>query len=253
MANVAPDRSPTLVHCSYHKCLTVFANRCFSATLGEAYRSFSGPLDAFYAQHRHFAVSATSDFAVDVTRLDDFRISRFVRDPRDLLVSGYHYHRKGIEAWTTRLVPTAESWRATGARPAALQDGESYADCLRRISVEDGLIAEMEFRAPHFCSMLAWPADARIRVWKYEDILGREGETMDEVVAHYGWEPSDPRRITVRQEGERWRAGDGRLAWDAHVRDPRAGQWRDLFTPAVARAFTARFPTLIADLGYAAA
>lgn len=247
---MADEPALSLVHCSYHKCLTVFANRCFTAVLGDGFHAFSGPLDAFYADHRRYAVSATSDCAVDVGQLGAFRVSRFVRDPRDLVVSGYHYHRKGIEAWTTRMVSEAAPWRATGARPAALHDGESYAACLQRLDAESGLIAEMEFRAPHFRSMLAWPDDPRIRVWKYEDILGRERETMDEVASHYCWSPADVRRLALAAEGERWRSGDGRLAWDAHVRDPKAGQWRQAFTPAVTSAFRERFPMLLAGLGY---
>ena len=182
--------------------------------------------------------------------------SRFIRDPRDLVVSGYLYHLKGPEAWTTRDAHTLPAWRATGDRPAALRAGESYAACLQRLDQEDGLIAEMEFRAPHFLSMVQWPTtDPRIRVWKYEDILGHEAQAMDEVVRHYGWsdhqgDPTWDLRTAVQREAVRWAAGEGQLSWDNHVRDPRPAQWRSLFTSKVQRAFVERFGNLPQQLGY---
>ena len=248
---------PSLVHCGYHKCLTVFVDRCFMQVLGDRYHRFHGPPDAFYAEHQRYTVSGITDHLLDLSRLDDdYRISRFIRDPRDLVVSGYLYHLKAPEAWTTRDVPTLNAWRATGALPGALRAGESYAACLQRLDREDGLIAEMEFRGPHFRSMVEWPtSDPRIRLWKYEDILGREAQSMDEVGAHYGWAdvPSSPSytlRKGLREEAVRWHAGAGRLSWDSHVRDPRAGQWRELFTPKVRRAFTERYGDLAQQLGY---
>jgi hypothetical protein len=232
----------TRVHCSYHKCLTVFANRCFMHVLGDDYRHFERDLQAFHAEHHRYALSATTDCIPDLSRLGDYRISRFIRDPRDLIVSGYLYHRKGVEHWTT--TPWKNPVRIQGMRA-----GEHYAACLQRLDQDEGLIAEMGFREPHFRTMLDWPADdPRVRVWKYEAILGDEVRAMDEVGAHYGW--SDERRQALREQAGRWRAGEGRLSWDAHVRDPRPGQWRDLFTPRVDRAFREQFGDLPERLGY---
>jgi hypothetical protein len=131
---------------------------------------------------------------------------------------------------------------------------ESYAAALQRIDEEDGLIAEMLLRQPTFNFMDKWPAsDPRIRVWKYEDILDHEAETMDAVAEHYGWtdEAGLAMRETLRERAEFWRAGDGsRLWWDTHVRSPRGGQWREAFTPKARAAFSEQYPDLIESLGY---
>jgi hypothetical protein len=149
---------------------------------------------------------------------------------------------------------TREEWRASGDIPRSLRAGESYAQCLRRLDQEDGLIAEMEYRAPHFRAMLKWPTnDPRIRIWKYEDILGHEVQVMDEVGAHYGWpDDTDPPslRESLRREADRWHARDALLAWDKHPRDPRPGQWRALFTPKVRGVFKELFGDLPQQLGY---
>ena len=248
--------TPVLVHCGYHKCLTVFVNRCFTHLLGDRYRNFFGRLDEFYAAHGGLAVSGTSDYLLDLTKLGDYRITRFIRDPRDLVVSGYFYHQRGLDPFSTIVSPTPEQWRSAGAIPRALRKGETYVQCLQRLDQQEGLIAEMEFRAPHFRSMLAWPAaDSRIRLWRYEDILGHEVEVMDQVGAHFEW-PDDTApfsfRESLRREADRWRAKDTLLAWDKHPRDPRPGQWRTFFTPKVQAVFERIFQDLPQRLGYEA-
>jgi hypothetical protein len=245
---------PTLVHCGYHKCLTVFVNRCFTHVLGDRFHNFFGKLDAFYAEHGRLAVSGTSDYLLDLSKLGDYRISRFIRDPRDLVVSGYFYHQRGLDPFSKMVNPTPDDWRFAGAIPSALRRDETYVQCLARLDQEDGLIAEMEFRAPHFRSMLAWPtSDSRIRLWRYEDILGREVEVMDEVGGHFEW-PDDTAPFSLREslriEADRWRARDALLAWDKHPRDPRPEQWRELFTPRVRDAFERLFGDLPEKLGY---
>jgi hypothetical protein len=102
--------------------------------------------------------------------------------------------------------------------------------------------------------MLQWPTDdPRIRAWRYEEILGDEVRTMDEVGAHYGWpDDGDPSslRQALRREADRWRAQDALRAWDAHVRDPKPAQWRKLFTPKVRSAFRDLYGDLPQRLGY---
>jgi hypothetical protein len=245
---------PTLVHCGYHKCLTVYTDRCFRHVLGDRFRSFFGKLDLFYAEHRSLAVSGTSDYCLDLSKLDDYRISRFIRDPRDLVVSGYFYHHRGLDPFAAIVGPTAEQWRDEGAIPQALRAGESYVECLKRLDQEDGLIAEMEFREPHFRAMLEWPTnDPRIRLWRYEDVLGNEVRVMDEIGAHFEWPDDDSPlsfRESLRREADRWRMRDALLAWDKHPRDPKSGQWRQLFTPKVRRRFDELYEDLPERLGY---
>jgi hypothetical protein len=244
----------TLVHCGYHKCLTVFVARCFTDVLGERFHDFHGEFNEFYARHANYLLSAVSDVRLNPARLGDYRISRFLRDPRDLVVSGYHYHRKGVEDWTNLVHETPPGWRVRIQNAGLMLPTESYAAALQRIDEEDGLIAEMLLRQPTFNFMDKWPAsDPRIRVWKYEDILDHEAETMDAVAEHYGWtdEAGLAMRETLRERAEFWRAGDGsRLWWDTHVRSPRGGQWREAFTPKARAAFSEQYPDLIESLGY---
>ena len=243
----------TLLHCGYHKCLTVFSARCFTDVLGDRFRDFHGAADEFYAEYSRYTLSAVTDVRLNLSKVGDCRVSRFIRDPRDLLVSGYLYHRKGVESWTNEVQEHKPGWRLRLEQGRLLLPNESYAAALQRLDQEDGLIAEMLWRQPTFRNMNRWPAnDPRIRVWKYEQILDREAETMDAVAEHYGWIDGAglERRALLKERAEFWRAGGGRLSWDSHVRNPQSGQWRDMFTPKVRAAFEAMCGDLPQRLGY---
>lgn len=246
-----------LIHCSYHKCLTVFFgrvmhslfNRCLPWSRG--YRHYNSHLEDFYNGFREQRVASVNNRFLDLERLGKFRVSRFVRDPRDLLVSGYFYHRRGAEAWTRHQAPTARDWYfANGVVPHLMRGQQvSFAEHLQSVPKEAGLLAELEFRRRHFESMGAWPeSHPYIMVFRYEELVGNESAAFERLFEFYELTALE-RRIggwLVR-----------RFAWkpdrsDAHVRDPTPGQWRAHFTPRVERAFLDQHPGLLERLGYEA-
>lgn len=246
---------PNLVHCSYHKCLTVYYRRVMDAVLnrcqpwGDGYRHYNSHLLDFYEGFPDDRVSSINNRVLDLERLGDYRISRFVRDPRDLVVSGYFYHKRGAEDWVIIEAPTAADWYfANGVVPQALAaEGTSFARYLQSVPEEEGLLAELEFRAPHFESMALWPDDdPGIVTYRYEDILGREREVFRELLEFYGLSTIERRlgEWFAKRYSLRWRGGD------PHIRNPSSGQWRQFFTPRVRRAFDARYAGLVQQLGY---
>jgi hypothetical protein len=246
---------PHLIHCSYHKCLTVYFGRIMSAVFNRClpwsagYRHYNSHLDDFYDGFRAHRVASINNRALDLERLGRFRLSRFIRDPRDLVVSGYFYHKRGAEAWLTIDSPTEADWYfANGRVPEKLRAaGGSFAEYLNSVSEEDGLLAELEFRERHLESMTRWPADhPDIVTFRYEDVVGNEAEVFDALFDFYGLGPLE------RQLGA-WfarRYALGSRGADPHVRNPASGQWRQHFTPRVRRAFDADYAGLVEALGY---
>jgi len=248
--------TPHLIHCSYHKCLTVYYKRVMHAVFNRClpwsrgYRHYNSHLDDFYDGFRQQRVASVNNRALDLERLDSFRISRFVRDPRDLVVSGYFYHQRGAEAWTHLEGPTEEAWAfANGCVPQGLRaaGATSFASYLQSLPKEDGLLAELEFRRYHFESMARWPAEhPDIVTYRYEDFLGNEARVFGELFEFYGL--SSLERALAKRFVKRYSLR--KLAADRHVRDPTSGQWREHFTPRVKQAFDARYPDLLERLGY---
>lgn len=170
--------APHLIHCSYHKCLTVYYKRVMDAVFNRCL------IDDFYDGFRRHRVASVNNRALDLGRLGKFRLSRFLRDPRDLVVSGYFYHRRGAEAWTTAEARRPLKWYfANGCVPEGLRaDGSSYARYLQSIPEEEGLLAELEFRRHHFESMAAWPERPGHRHLSLRRDRGRRGAGLSRAV-----------------------------------------------------------------------
>ncbi len=251
-----------LIHCSYHKCLTVYYKRVMHAVFNRClpwsrgYQHFNSHLDDFYDSFQRLRIASVNNRTLELSRLGQFRLSRFVRDPRDLVVSGYHYHRRGAEAWVNIEAPTAEDWYfANGCLPEGLQaqggarsaGGSSFASYLQSIPEEDGLLAELEFRRYHFESMANWPSQhPDIVTYRYEEILGDEARVFDELFTFY--DLSSLERTLGHWFVKRY--SFRKIASDPHVRNPASGQWRKHFTPRVKQAFDTRYAGLVEQLGY---
>lgn len=244
------------IHCSYHKCLTVYFTRVLSGLynrlffLSRGYRHFTSRIDLFYQNAAQYRVASVNNHPLDFDRLGpDFRISRFIRDPRDLVVSGYFYHKRGAENWSRIVDPAPEDWQVVnGTIPEKMGKGHSFASYLESLSLEEGLLAEIEFRQGHFCSMRMWPRDdERIKVFCYEDILGREAAVFRELLAHY--RVSFLERMLGAFLAMHFSAKKQRRMLK-HIRNPAAGQWREHFTPRVEAFFNHKYADVLEFYGY---
>lgn len=244
-----------LVYCGLQKCLTMYTRKVFRAAcrarLGHrrTSRHFYHRLDVFYRECQVYGLSSINGHAIDLDRFDDVRVVRLIRDPRDLLLSGYFYHKRAAEPWCTYTNPHDVEWTVVNAPvPSALGPGESLAAYLNAASLEDGLRAEMEVRRHHFASMMEWPeSDPRVLLMRYEDVVGNERAAFEAIFGFYEL-PWLSRRLGLRaalalRADEQW-------GKSTHIRDPRRGQWREYFTPALSRAFNDRYGQLLERYGY---
>jgi len=127
-----------------------------------------------------------------------------------------------------------------------MPQGVSYAGYLKSLSLEDGLIAEIQFRKFHLESLREWPDDERIRLFKYEAILGNEAEVFRQIFDFFLL--SHAEQIAAAWLASRFSVD--RRTDDRHIRDPRPGQWKERFTPRVAAYFDDRYADIIDRLEY---
>lgn len=243
------------IHCAYHKCLTIYFSRVMSRLYNDlrpksgGYKHFNSHLDEFYESLGKFRILSVNNHKPDFDRLGDFRVTRFVRDPRDLVVSGYLYHKRGAEKWSNVVDPTPDDWKVVnGNIPAGMKAGESYATHLQALPEEDGLLTEIEFRKRHFEGMLAWPEhDPRVLAFRYEDILGNEVATFARIFEFYRLPLLD--RAIGRWLASRYSAKKQRRRME-HIRNPEPAQWKKRFTPRVTERFMDRYGELVERFGY---
>lgn len=246
---------PVRVHAGYHKCLTEYCKKVYRTACRPpvrwrgSFRHFFHRIDMFYGDCSRHTVSSVSGQAIDLDRFDDIRVVRMVRDPRDMLVSGYFYHKRSAEHWCDLVDPTDVDWMmVNGAVPTSLPANQSLAGYLEGATVEEGLLAEIDFRRHHYASMLEWPEqDPRIRLFRYEDIVGDEIRAFGEIFDFLG--VSGAARwlglfVAGRQRASRQA---GRLS---HIRNPDSGQWRRHFTERVAATFNERYGAVLDRYGY---
>lgn len=243
-----------LVHCSYHKCLTslfqlVFRNYFASIGRAEDYIHFKSEIGSFTRYGTHYALSSINNHCLGHDEFPDVRISRFIRDPRDLVVSGYFYHKSASEPWTRIQQPTKSDWLSVnGSLPSGLDEHESFADMLNKLPVDEGLIAEIDFRRFHFESMRKWAeADERVLLLKYEDYVGDEITLFRKLLDYYQFPEDQYSAVLVFVEKYSVKKQAGQTK---HIRDPKPSQWAEFFSPRVASYFNERYADILERYDY---
>jgi hypothetical protein len=189
----------------------------------------------------YFAHSRDFDWAMFAGR--PFRGTHMVRDPRDVVVSGFHYHQWSTEEWLH--VPRPElSGRTYQEQLNALPPEEALALEIRRSagsSIRE--MGEWDYHQPEFLEL------------RYEDVFGREREAFEKVFRHYGFRPDAAAtaaeiadRFSFRQISER-QAGE--VGGRNHLRSGKPGGWQELFTPEHRRLFDELAGDVVERLGYA--
>ena len=261
-ARASAFRGRLLAHFSYHKCLTLYFQRVMQRLATE----FGFAWLPFYDDATGFAEAAlgrgdarllvlTDSDTVPWQALPEFRGSHFVRDLRDLVVSGYHYHLWTREAWCTA---PGFPWHRYTDRPefawvepdrSQRPTAGSYQSYLQQLGSERGLLMEMLFRTPCIEQLRRWDFGREdILELRYEDVVGNEEAAFSRLFEHYGFTPSAAARGSelVRE----FRLENQPRRERTHVRSGASGQWRAHFTPRHVDCAKALFGDVLTRLGY---
>lgn len=252
---VTPIKGRIRVQCGYHKCLTMYFRRVskkiamWNNPFNGEFRHFFHRLDEFHQDSSQYSISSVSGHCLDLDQFEDIRAVHIIRDPRDMIISGYFYHKRAGEPWCNYINPTDDDWSVVNARvPSALPADTSFADYLNNVSIEEGLAAEIEFRRNHFESMMKWPTDdPRVLTVKYEEILGNESDTFKKIYDFYGF-PFHTKMAAMVYAGRYSAKSARRLS--THIRNPSGGQWKELFTPDLKHRFDEQYGGLLEKYGY---
>lgn len=224
---------------SYHKTGTVWLQRVFSDAaqrMGfdfiENSRESTGqkPKSGFYADHH-------CRFSDDIIGANHVGF-RMIRDPRDVVVSGAHYHMKSDETWLHE--------------PLSALGGKTYAEA---INAQPDMQARYIFEAQQVANATTreMVADAErlpsLSTVRYEDWI--VDETMQNFTGVMRCLGLDEQECTLaRQAFYRWSLFGKGGNVDAHARSGKTQQWRSVFTRAVGDAFLEVHGDALIALGY---
>lgn len=190
-----------IVHYSHHKCGTKWMNNILGAIARELCLKF---------EYSTFPSKGTDIWSIegepyiDFNTLGDFRGTHMVRDIRDVIVSGYHYH----------LICNEEH---------ILKGG--YQEMLRSLPKDDGLWVDMHRHAAVSAQcMVEWDyKDPRWYNFKYERLWEAEEATFIDLFNWYQLSSNDIKRcLEICKEYTFEKVRDGK-----HIRKGCPGQWKE--------------------------
>ncbi len=196
-----------------------------------------------------------------------FRAIRVVRDPRDIWVSGYLYHRHCDEEWctSTDFDPSSpityprvdysfehypESWKRDYLAGLA---GKSYQSHLLERDQEEGLAFELAgYTGRTFDAMLAWRRDTPdVLTVQLEAVMRDFDDTFAGIFKHLGF--SDDERaqaIDAARPHDVGRMSDAAVSENRHIHSRTISKWRDFLSVDQIEGFERRYGELIVNLGY---
>ncbi len=196
----------------------------------------------------------------------DFRGVRFVRDPRDVLISGYLYHMRCDEKWCVNRdfdlaepilhprVPFSQEHRAEAWKRTYLEslNGKSYQDNLRELSQEEGILFELDhYGGWTMEAMGAWVGDPRVLETRFETVMADYDGSFTGMFSHLGLEGDDlARALELARDHDLNRKSDRALEANPHVSSRDTTRWRNFFSEAHRTAFKERHGELLVELGY---
>jgi hypothetical protein len=205
---------------------------------------------------------------IDVSSIDrPFAGVHIIRDPRDVIISGYLYHIRCNEEWCINtnfditppiqfpVVPRSqehktEEWKR---RYVASLGDLSYQENLKRMSQEDGILFEMQrYGSWTVEDMLRWDYScSNVYEIKFETLMRHFDASFSCVFDHIGFTKhqtdlageiasvDDINKMTAKQ-----------ISGHRHISSRDTSKWRRYFTDEVKDVFKSHFGDALQRLGY---
>ncbi|NCD40636.1 MAG: hypothetical protein EOL88_00940 [Bacteroidia bacterium] len=188
------------LHLGYHKCMTVLFHTVFGALaqkISGFHEHYNEDIISFMnniEQPKEFSfVHLGLDHVVmDFSLMPTYKGTHIVRDPRDLLVSGYRYHLWSTEKWLNKVLGDwflKERLRLQDLGLLEYGRGKSFKEILSSVDKETGLIIELNWRQKQFDQMASWDySNPNILEIRYENVFGKELEVFERIFNFLGLE-----------------------------------------------------------------
>ena len=253
---------------SYHKSGTVLLAKVFREICREKGWIFRSRLGKQRKLPPHADVILFGHSDVDLDCIDTpFLGIHIIRDPRDIIVSGYLYHCRTTEKWCVNSdftishpivfpqVPYSQEYRAEAWKINYLKSlgGRSYQENLRQRSQHDGLLFEMRhYGAWTINNMIAWDYQrSNILEVKFEQLMRRYDDTFYSIFSHLGFSETDISaclEITAKHDLNRKPVEE--IQQMDHVSSTQHTRWREYFERQHKQEFIRLFGNVLIDLGY---
>ena len=196
-----------------------------------------------------------------------YRGVRIIRDPRDVIVSGYLYHQRcgDHEPWCLNedfsdddfrfpTVPWPVDCQNIEARRdfVSLFNGKSYQTKITELDKEAGIVFEMDgYAGVTINTMLDWKERSEILTIKMEDIVADFDVVFERIFRWVKFEEKVIKEELVwaqAQDLNRMSVRD--IKENSHISTGKLTKWKEFFTPEIIEEYTNRFGDAHCILGY---
>jgi hypothetical protein len=161
-----------------------------------------------------------------------------IRDPRDIVLSGYHYHLWTEELWVNKAIKDlpADMEKVWPLLPVNDIKDMSYKEYLNSLSLEDGILAEMKRASTTTIKeIVEWNyLDDKIFNFKYEDIMQNEEEIFRKIFHHFGFkERAIDKGLKIAETcsfKNRASREVGDVDKQSHLRSGKLQQWKEEYS-----------------------
>ena len=259
-------KRPQLLIFSYHKSGTTLVDR----VMRRVAERFGLRVSLHYGMA--YGIDPANDIVLLPHSLLGFDLARphrgvrVVRDPRDIWVSSYLYHRRTREGWCINtnfdpappigyprvdfcMVHRPERWKRNWL---ARLNGQSYQQNLLHRDQEAGLAFELSgYTACTLDAMRAWRAPSGVVDVRLEDIVHDFDASMARIFRHLGFNQAECATACELAAAEDLnRMDDATIAANEHIHSRILSKWRTVLTPGLVRDFEQWYGDLILGLGY---
>ncbi|MEO0723818.1 MAG: sulfotransferase domain-containing protein [Bacteroidota bacterium] len=190
---------------SYRKCLTHYMNAIFDRNIfynRRRRKEFVAHLEK--KKRGRFIAINNNLFWPGRKIFENARIVHLIRHPKDIVISGYFYHKKGSELWNREIIRQLPLYRLqfemddiyNEQEKKMLNSGPTYQQLLEFLPLEKGLMTEMVWiKYVHSFNPLPYYQALGIQTFRFEDIVTdpvksitaicRQWQLTEEEIAYY--------------------------------------------------------------------
>ena len=252
---------------SYHKCGTkllgkIFNNLCLK--YGWEYKSFPGYANEIPKSDVVFFLHSQ----IDKNKLPKKYIGiHVVRDPRDIIISGFLYHKRTDEEWCVNKnfqinrkiiypqVPSSQMFRSENWKRNYIKGlrGKSYQENINSLSEEKGIFFEMKHYGKWTIEdMLNWDSKTmNCLEIKFEDIMSNYESEMDKIFDHCNLSKSQlltAKRISENENIKKM--SKSAIEKNPHIFSSNTRKWKKYFNNEIKSYFEKNFSEVISKYNY---
>lgn len=196
----------------------------------------------------------------------DFHGIHIIRDPRDVLVSGYLYHLHTDEEWcTTEPNPTLpinfpyidfvrehmpDGWKLNYIQSLSRK---SYQNNLSSLPKEEGIIFEMEkYTGWTIEDMLSWDyTQPKVLEFKMEEILSDFNNSFKKIISLFGFNSKVSEHCFKRAKEEDINSmSSAKIAKNKHIHSRKVKKWEEHLNEKHLILLENKYPKYLEKLGY---